>query len=361
MSAGIRSGVNWMRLYWRCRARAMVLTSRVLPSPGRPSRSTCPPAISAIVTPRITSSWPTITRATSRSSASTVLRSRSMSCAAAARPSALTLVCVIRSPPGRRASHSSEIDPHHRALFAGNQVLFGRHLARLLSLDQLGHIPATDGWIGADLVLSPVGRPYARAAVQLRRHLNALAGRIQPRRLVAEHVGVSARANSRPSLLPGGTRTLSTRPPLPLCRLRPGASGALLTRARRLTSRASALSRGLLLQLADVARQLIRRYAARAAALHLVAQTTQRLALFAVRCATQRLSRLALLVGQLSIGLSTRGGRILQGFSELLLGRVRELVSFVAQVLQLAARRPEIALLDRIGGRLSGRHAAERL
>ncbi len=37
MSAGIRSGVNWMREYFSCRARAMVRSSVVLPSPGTPS------------------------------------------------------------------------------------------------------------------------------------------------------------------------------------------------------------------------------------------------------------------------------------------------------------------------------------
>ena len=36
MSAGIRSGVNWMRLYWRRRARAMVRTRSVLPRPAGP-------------------------------------------------------------------------------------------------------------------------------------------------------------------------------------------------------------------------------------------------------------------------------------------------------------------------------------
>ena len=36
MSAGIRSGVNWMRWNLRCRASASVRTSSVLPSPGTP-------------------------------------------------------------------------------------------------------------------------------------------------------------------------------------------------------------------------------------------------------------------------------------------------------------------------------------
>ena len=36
MSAGIRSGVNWMRLKLRCRIRASVFTSSVFASPGTP-------------------------------------------------------------------------------------------------------------------------------------------------------------------------------------------------------------------------------------------------------------------------------------------------------------------------------------
>ena len=36
MSAGIRSGVNWIRWNFRCRASASVRTSSVLPRPGHP-------------------------------------------------------------------------------------------------------------------------------------------------------------------------------------------------------------------------------------------------------------------------------------------------------------------------------------
>ena len=43
MSAGMRSGVNWMREYLSCSARASVRSSVVLPSPGTPSSSTWPP------------------------------------------------------------------------------------------------------------------------------------------------------------------------------------------------------------------------------------------------------------------------------------------------------------------------------
>ena len=43
MSAGIRSGVNWMRLKERSSTSPSVRTSSVLPRPGTPSSSTCPP------------------------------------------------------------------------------------------------------------------------------------------------------------------------------------------------------------------------------------------------------------------------------------------------------------------------------
>ena len=51
MSAGIRSGVNWMRLKERSSTSPSVRTSRVLPRPGTPSSSTWPPAKMAIRVP----------------------------------------------------------------------------------------------------------------------------------------------------------------------------------------------------------------------------------------------------------------------------------------------------------------------
>ncbi len=42
MSAGIRSGVNWMRLNDRCRILDTVLTSSVLARPGTPTRRQWP-------------------------------------------------------------------------------------------------------------------------------------------------------------------------------------------------------------------------------------------------------------------------------------------------------------------------------
>ena len=48
MSDGIRSGVNWMRLNFRCTASASVLISSVLASPGTPRSRQWPPARNAI-------------------------------------------------------------------------------------------------------------------------------------------------------------------------------------------------------------------------------------------------------------------------------------------------------------------------
>ena len=47
MSAGIRSGVNWMRLNEQSMTSASVRTSIVLPSPGTPSSSAWPLAMQA--------------------------------------------------------------------------------------------------------------------------------------------------------------------------------------------------------------------------------------------------------------------------------------------------------------------------
>ena len=60
MSAGIKSGVNWMRLNGSSSTSLSVRTSSVLPRPGTPSSNTCPPANSAINVPSTMASWPTI-------------------------------------------------------------------------------------------------------------------------------------------------------------------------------------------------------------------------------------------------------------------------------------------------------------
>ena len=61
MSAGIRSGVNWIRLKSSASELASVRTSNVLPSPGTPSSSAWPPTNRQVRTPWMISSWPTIT------------------------------------------------------------------------------------------------------------------------------------------------------------------------------------------------------------------------------------------------------------------------------------------------------------
>src|SRR6267142_1313718 len=64
-SAGMRSGVNWMRPNVPEMLRARARTRSVLPRPGTPSTRTWPPASSAHSTASITSRCPTIALATS--------------------------------------------------------------------------------------------------------------------------------------------------------------------------------------------------------------------------------------------------------------------------------------------------------
>ena len=66
MSLGMRSAVPCTRLNSPPSTRASVFASSVLPSPGGPCTSTWPRAISAMHSARITSSAPTMTRASSR-------------------------------------------------------------------------------------------------------------------------------------------------------------------------------------------------------------------------------------------------------------------------------------------------------
>ena len=64
-SAGIRSGVNWMRLNLRFSAEASVRIRAVLPSPGTPSSNACPPTKRQVSTPSMISSCPTMALLTS--------------------------------------------------------------------------------------------------------------------------------------------------------------------------------------------------------------------------------------------------------------------------------------------------------
>ncbi len=61
MSAGIRSGVNCMRLKERCRIFDTVLTSSVLARPGTPTSRQWPRLNMAMSNCSMTSFWPTIT------------------------------------------------------------------------------------------------------------------------------------------------------------------------------------------------------------------------------------------------------------------------------------------------------------
>ena len=60
MSAGIRSGVNWMRLNSSDSASASVRIISVFARPGTPTSRQWPRAKSAMSSCSITSSWPTM-------------------------------------------------------------------------------------------------------------------------------------------------------------------------------------------------------------------------------------------------------------------------------------------------------------
>src|SRR3954454_15903939 len=68
-SAGIRSGVNWMRRKRQPSSRASASDSSVLPVPGAPSSSMWPPATSEAMASIFTRSWPMMTRSSSCRSA----------------------------------------------------------------------------------------------------------------------------------------------------------------------------------------------------------------------------------------------------------------------------------------------------
>ena len=61
MSAGIRSGVNWMRLNDRCRIFETVRTRSVLARPGTPTSRQWPRLNRAMRSCSITCFWPTMT------------------------------------------------------------------------------------------------------------------------------------------------------------------------------------------------------------------------------------------------------------------------------------------------------------
>src|SRR5688500_286943 len=86
-SAGMRSGVNWMRRKRVPSKRDRVSARSVLPVPGTPSSSACPPASRQTRSCSLTDSCPMMTRS------SPWLRSRHLSA------TSLTL-CILQSPEG---------------------------------------------------------------------------------------------------------------------------------------------------------------------------------------------------------------------------------------------------------------------
>src|SRR4051794_2059328 len=111
-----------------------------------------------MVTPRTTICWPTMTRATSRSRASAVWRTRSTA-AAGSIAIAMRKKCLqgSRVPDG-----SSEVAAYDGALLAGDQVLLGCDLTRLLCLRRFVDGARGHARIGGDLILGPVSRALAR-------------------------------------------------------------------------------------------------------------------------------------------------------------------------------------------------------
>ena len=126
MSAGIRSGVNWMRLKRRSSDRASVFTSSVLASPGTPCSSPCPPASSAISTCSTTSCWPMITRRTAASTRAARARASSRDIGgstAAAGEVVLTIEAKLSRPPRPvRRSRPRSLFPGPWSLFSYRSV-----------------------------------------------------------------------------------------------------------------------------------------------------------------------------------------------------------------------------------------------
>ncbi len=78
ISAGIRSGVNWIRLNFNFRAWPNVRINIVLPRPGTPSMRIWPPLNTPTSTCLTTSFWPTITRPISSSISDVIFRNSSV-------------------------------------------------------------------------------------------------------------------------------------------------------------------------------------------------------------------------------------------------------------------------------------------
>ena len=105
MSAGIRSGVNWIRLKLQSMTSAIVRTSIVLPRPGTPSSRTWLLARRPVSVWRTRAAWPTMTRPTSRSMA----WARSANASGARRGAAFGRAGRVHGASGRQLDGSSEL------------------------------------------------------------------------------------------------------------------------------------------------------------------------------------------------------------------------------------------------------------
>jgi hypothetical protein len=224
-------------------------------------------------------------------------------------------------------------------LFAGDQVWFGGDVASLLSLDQLGYAAGSRARVDVCLIFRTVGRTNAWAGAKFERYLDPLAGGIEPGRLVAQPVRVGASACAWP--------TWSTRA---VC------TGGVCTGQAISDSRA-----GLLLQPADIARQLIGRRSPATTLVNLIGEIAQRLALIGVRIATQRLGRLSFALSKLSVRGGRGAGRFQQCAAELLLGGLRQLIGLFGQVGELVPGSLVVAPPDGFRGGLARRNAPHRL
>src|SRR5690554_3089783 len=150
-SAGIRSGVNWIREYSRPVTLASVLTRRVLPRPGAPSISAWPPLISAIRSCSMASSWPTTTEAISRLVAARSPRSDSR----VATSSVVGLCSSTSSSPLPSASTSCRPSSLDRAL--GGQEVGRGHVTVLV-----GKMARADAWQRRGLPVAHHDHPVLR-------------------------------------------------------------------------------------------------------------------------------------------------------------------------------------------------------
>ena len=132
MSAGIMSGVNWIRENGTSTAWPIDLTSIVLPSPGTPSSITWPPANSAVSAASSTGSWPTMKRCTSRLILSCTSRNRwaSRSATSAGSFAFITAVRLPREGSGRSCARGPASKAAGRGASGGPSERRGRRGSR---------------------------------------------------------------------------------------------------------------------------------------------------------------------------------------------------------------------------------------